>query len=105
MTLHFNNNTSNCLLIIIVVITTIVSVLSPESNTVTFKSSIPTIFNFKPNSNELVVVNSDALDRETKPTYTFTVNVTDSEGLWSTATVIVTLSDINDVVPVITNSL
>ena len=80
-------------------------IFKTESNTVTFKSSIPTIFNFKPNSSELVVVNTDALDRETKPTYTFTVNVTDSEGLWTTATVIVTLSDINDIVPVITNPL
>ena len=78
---------------------------SPESNTVTFKSSIPTIFNFKPNSNELVVINSDDLDRETKPTYTFTVNVTDGDGLWSTAAVTVTLNDINDIVPVITNPL
>ena len=93
------------MLIHIVVMITIISILSLESNTVTFKSSIPTIFNFKPNSNELVVVNTDAFDRETKLTYTFTVNVTDSEGLWSTATVIVTLSDINDIVPVITNTL
>ena len=73
-------------------------------NSVTFTSSLSSIFGFQPNTNRIVVLNSAALDRETKDMYTFMINATDSEGLQSSANVTVTLTDVNDQVPVINNT-
>ncbi|XP_019851361.1 PREDICTED: protocadherin-16-like, partial [Amphimedon queenslandica] len=73
-------------------------------NSVRFTSSLSSIFGFQPNTNRIVVLNSAALDRETKDTYTFMINATDSEGLQSSANVTVTLTDVNDQIPVINNT-
>lgn len=79
--------------------------LSPlDPNSVSFVSSLPTIFNFQPNTNRILVYNSDILDRETRDTYTFTINATDNEGLSSSANVTVTLTDVNDQIPIINNT-
>ena len=76
----------------------------PDPNSVSFVSSLPTIFNFQPNTNRILVYDSDILDRETQDTYTFTINATDSEGLSSSANVTVTLTDVNDQIPIINNT-
>ena len=65
--------------------------------------SIDDIFGFGSQSDVLVVLDAAVLDREVIPVYRFTVKATDSEGRNSTANVTITITDVNDVVPAITN--
>ena len=53
-------------------------------------------FKFKNNTNELVVADGSVLDFETKPTWTFKVQVTDPSGDYATATITVKLTDVNE---------
>ena len=66
--------------------------------------TIDKIFSFRSNSDNLFVLESDVLDRETIDSYMFRVVATDSASQTSTATVTVQLLDYNDVTPVITNA-
>ena len=68
----------------------------------TLPQDIDTIFDFKDNTNQLVVVDSSKLDRETLSSYRFEVVATDTQAA-STATVTVTLTDVNDNPPMITS--
>ena len=62
-----------------------------------------TIFNFLSNTDVLVLQDSDVLDRENIEEYRFTVVADDAEGLTSTATVTVVVTDINDETPFVEN--
>ena len=53
-------------------------------------------FKFNNGSNELVITDGSMLDFETKPTWTFKVKVTDPSDAYATATVTVTLKDVNE---------
>ena len=53
-------------------------------------------FKFKNNTNELVVADGSVLDFETKPTWTFKVQVTDPSGDYATANITVKLTDVNE---------
>ena len=53
-----------------------------------------TAFAIDPNTGEIIVANSTALDFETMPTFNLTVEVTDSDGNSDTAVVAVNLTDI-----------
>ena len=66
-------------------------------------TSITDIFDFLPNGNTLLVVDPAALDRETQMTYIFNITATDSSNQIDTATVNITLLDVNDEPPVFTN--
>jgi len=64
---------------------------------------IDKIFSFRSNTDTLILLESEILDREVIPFYQFTVVATDGADQTSTATVTVTLADFNDQTPVITN--
>ena len=69
----------------------------------TLPQDIDTIFNFKDNTDQLVVVDNSKLDRETLSSYRFEVVATDTQAGDNTATVTVTLTDVNDNPPMITS--
>jgi gliding motility-associated-like protein len=58
--------------------------------------NISNAFLINPNTGEIVVSNMTALDFETNPVFTLTVQVTDSQGNRSTAIVIINLIDTDD---------
>ena len=62
---------------------------------------ISSIFNFISDTSQLFVVDV-VLNREILDTYVFEVMATDSKNAQATATVNITLSDVNDNAPVIT---
>ncbi len=64
---------------------------------------IDDIFDFRSNSDSLVIVDSSVLDRESIESYTFTVIAVDSAGQMSTANITINLLDFNDEVPTIIN--
>lgn len=66
---------------------------------------IHSVFNFLPDTNNIIVVDSSALDRETVVVYRFEVIATNSGGLSDTATVMITITDFNDEAPQITNPM
>ena len=53
-------------------------------------------FKFNNGSNELVITDGSVLDFETKPTWTFKVQVTDPSGDYATANITVKLTDVNE---------
>ena len=53
-------------------------------------------FKFNNGSNELVITDGSVLDFETKPTWTFKVQVTDPSGDYATASITVKLTDVNE---------
>ena len=61
------------------------------------------IFNFLSNT-DVLVLQATVLDREEIDEFRFTVIAEDTEGLSSTATVTVVITDINDEIPFITNA-
>lgn len=65
--------------------------------------TIQNIFGFASNDDDLVLLDSSPLNRESISEYVFTVIAMDSSGLESTATVTVTILDANDESPFITN--
>ena len=67
-------------------------------------TSITDIFDFVPDANILRVVDSAALDRETQMIYVFNITATDIGDQMDTATVNITLLDVNDEPPVFTNT-
>ena len=63
---------------------------------------ISAIFNFPTGgSSSLIVVDNLTLDREMLDTYRFEVIATDPEGNQGNATVVLTLTDVNDNAPII----
>ncbi len=50
---------------------------------------------------EITVANSSALDFETNPTFTLTVEVTDNDGLTDTATITINLNDLDETPPTV----
>ncbi len=66
--------------------------------------TIDQIFSFRSNSDNLIVLESDVLDRETINRYVFSVVAVDDESQISTANVTIILTDINDEIPMITNA-
>ncbi len=65
--------------------------------------TINDIFGFPSQTDDLTLLDSSPLDRESVAQYRFTVVASDSENLASTATVTVTITDANDEPPTITN--
>ena len=63
-----------------------------------------TIFNFLSNTDVLVLQDSDVLNRESIDEYQFTVVAEDTEGLISSATITVVITDVNDEIPFIENA-
>ena len=53
-------------------------------------------FAIDPATGEITVVDAAQLDFESKPSFTLTVEVSDSFGLTDTATITIDLNDIND---------
>ncbi len=66
--------------------------------------AIDQIFSFSSNSDNLIVLESDVLDRETIDRYIFSVVATDALSQSSSANVTIILTDVNDQTPVITNA-
>ncbi len=66
--------------------------------------TIDQIFSFRSNSDNLIVLESNILDRETIGRYVFSVVATDDTSQTSTANVTIILTDINDEIPMITNA-
>ncbi|WP_185152694.1 Ig-like domain-containing protein, partial [Fulvivirga aurantia] len=58
-------------------------------------------FTINNTTGEITVANSTALDFESNPTFTLTVEVTDNDGLTDTATITINLNDLDEVVPTV----
>lgn len=74
------------------------------AETAGLERDIDTIFGFLINSNTLILLDSDAIDRETLSEIRFSVVATDESSQNDTADVTVVINDANDETPNITNA-
>lgn len=91
------------MLIILPFIDGSVTVAIGTTETVGLDRDIDEIFGFLSNSETIILLDSNSIDRETHSQIRFTVVATDSASQTTTADVTVVINDANDNTPVITN--